>query len=200
MTTRPRLVVFEGPDATGKSTISTAFTQALQRRGIPAQAFAFPGKISGTIGELVYRLHHTPTAFGIQSLTACSLQALHIAAHLDAIETMIRPALERGQTVVLDRFWWSTWVYGTVGGGSEQVLDALIEAERVAWGPWQPSLLFYVTRKVPLRSEPLEQWHRLQSAYGKLVVRETGRYPVHTLPNEDATNVVTEQALRLAST
>lgn len=195
----PRLIVFEGPDAAGKSTICTHFTQALQKQGVAARSLSFPGKVEGTIGELVYRIHHAPTAFGVQCLTASSLQALHIAAHLDAIEVVIRPALELGETIVLDRYWWSTWVYGIVGGASPEVLDALIEAERIALGKWQPATLFYVTRQAPLRDEPLEQWNRLKTAYSQLVNRETGRYPIHTIENEDAAEVVTERALRLSS-
>jgi hypothetical protein len=128
-------------------------------------------------------------------LTPSSLQTLHIAAHLDGLEREIIPALEQGQTIVLDRYWWSTWVYGKVGGMKPKVLDALIEVERLAWEKWQPSLVYYVTRTTPLREEPLETWHRLNATYEELLARESGRYPIMVLRNEGAFDTTLNEAL-----
>ncbi len=156
----------------------------LKADGVRASLLSFPGKTEGTLGELVYRLHHKPTDFGVERLTSSSLQALHVAAHLDAIETVILPRLECGETIVLDRYWWSTWVYGVAAGVNAEVLDTLIEAERIAWGSTQPTGLFYLTRGLPLREEPLEQWYRVKAAYDKMLDREHGKYPIHVIENE----------------
>jgi hypothetical protein len=120
----------------------------------------------------------------VNRLTPASLQALHIAAHLDAIETEIVPSLNAGETIVLDRYWWSTWVYGMAGGIREEILQSLIEAECLAWGRWQPDLVFHVTRSSPLRNEPAETWGKLVRGYDQLVEREAGKYPIHVLPND----------------
>ena len=184
MNSDARLIVFEGVDAAGKSTICAQFMQMLKASGVHASLLSFPGKTEGTIGELIYRLHHKPSDFGVEHLTASSLQTLHIAAHLDAIETVILPRLESGETIVLDRYWWSTWVYGFAAGVNADMLDALIEAERIAWGSTRPTSLFYVTRGLPLRKEPLEQWYRVKAAYDKMLAREHGRYPIHIIENE----------------
>src|SRR5687767_2590659 len=95
-----RLFVFEGVDAAGKSSLAKEFAAKIQGHGGRVQQLSFPGRTAKTLGELVYRLHHDPQTFGIEHLSAASLQALHIAAHLDAIESTIVPLLARGVQVV----------------------------------------------------------------------------------------------------
>ena len=128
-----RLIVFEGPDGVGKSTLSLALANRLKAVGLMCRHLSFPGKEPGTVGRLVYDVHHDPAEYGIEKITAASLQALHIAAHLDAIEQRILPDLSEGHWVILDRFWWSTWVYGRVAGMERTTLDALIQVGRLHW-------------------------------------------------------------------
>lgn len=180
----PPLIIFEGADAAGKSAVCDEYLKALISQGIAAKLLAFPGNSPGTLGHLVYQLHHEAHSMGVERLTAASLQAMHIAAHLDAIESVIVPTLEAGETVVLDRYWWSTWVYGIVGGASPRVLQALIDTERLAWGQWRPSIVFHVTRYFPLRNEPTETWKALRSEYDALAKREEENYPVYVLSND----------------
>ena len=190
-----RLIVFEGVDAAGKSTVCARYLEALVDRGVAARLLSFPGKESGTLGSLVYQLHHSPQSKGVHRLTSASLQALHIAAHLDAIETVIVPCLEAGETILLDRYWWSTWVYGVVGGADPKVLGALIEAERLAWGQWQPEMVFHVTRANPLRDEPMEAWNKLRCEYDALAEREAANYSVCALSNDGAIEETVSKAL-----
>ena len=141
-----RLVVFEGPDGVGKSTLSKALAEKLEETGISCKHVSFPGKDPGTVGRLVYDIHHSPEKFEMRNIFPTSLQALHIAAHLEVIEQRIAPALENGHWVVLDRFWWSTWVYGRASSVNSSVLDALIQAERVQWDGIEPFIVFLVDR------------------------------------------------------
>lgn len=184
MNPKGQLFVFEGTDAAGKSSISALFVDWLRSQGKNVEPLSFPGKCPGTIGDLVYRIHHDRTAFGLAPLTESSLQTLHIAAHLDAIEARIVPSLEAGKTVVLDRYWWSTRVYGVVGGARAEVLDKLIEAEQIAWGNWLPTALFCIGRSTPLRNEPMDLWSRWKEGYDDMLQRELGRYPTHAIQNE----------------
>jgi len=173
------LIVFEGVDAAGKSTVCARYLDALVDRGVTVRLLSFPGKEPGTLGEFVYQLHGDPQVKGFDRLTSASLQALHIATHLDAIETVIVPSLEAGETILLDRYWWSTWVYGVVGGADPKVLGALIEAERLAWGRWQPELVFHV----------------LRCEYDVLAEREAANYPVFVLSNDGAIEETVSNAL-----
>jgi dTMP kinase len=95
--------------------------------------FSFPGDRPGTVGKLVYDLHHSPENFGIKRISSLGLQALHIAAHVDAISEEILPTLISGKWVVLDRFWWSTWVYGKAAGIESNILQSLIHTEQLTW-------------------------------------------------------------------
>lgn len=184
MTTRGKLYVFEGPDGVGKSTLAQWFASHLQESGIACTLLSFPGKEAGTLGQHVYELHHDPARFGIQSLSAASLQLLHVAAHIDAIETRIKPLLNEGETVVLDRFWWSTFVYGFVGGVPRSVLDSMVALERSVWRPVQPDRFFLITREAPLRPEPPELWPRWRDAYVSLASEEHGNHPVLVVEND----------------
>ena len=191
----PSLIVFEGVDAAGKSSVCDMYVKLLGSRGEAAKLLSFPGKAPRTLGGLIYGLHHDPPMHGVDQLTQTSLQALHIAAHLDAIETVIVPSLESGETIVLDRYWWSTWVYGVVGGAAPNILEALIEAERLAWGRWQPTLLFHVIRSTPLREEPIDTWVKLRREYDNLAALEGGKYPICILSNEGNLDETVSKAL-----
>src|SRR3954447_23397369 len=88
------LIVCEGPDGVGKSTISEAVEEYFRGSKNEFQPLSFPGRGEGTLGKLVYDLHHSPQQMGVAHLNSKSQQLLHIAAHIDAIEEIILPALK----------------------------------------------------------------------------------------------------------
>lgn len=183
---KPHLIVFEGPDGVGKSTLVKLLAEHLNTKKIPNQILSFPGDRPGTLGNLVYEIHHSPGHFGITTLSPVGLQALHIAAHLDSIAQSIAPEISSGNWVVLDRFWWSTWVYGRAAGVAPEVLDSLIQAEKLQWGQIIPSTVFLVERSSALRPEqPDEQFAVLTNLYAEISRSQTKEHEIIHLTDAD---------------
>jgi thymidylate kinase len=188
-----KLYVFEGPDGVGKTELSARFTAILKEKGIEAKHLSFPGNDEGTIGRVVYDLHHAPESFGVTKVAPASLQLLHIAAHVDAIENTILPTLRTGTTVVLDRFWWSTKVYGLAAGGNRRLLDTMIEVELLAWGAVTPTLVFLIQRKAPLRSEPEDLWQQWTELYELVSAQEHRKTRIVPVDNNQSIKMAVQQ-------
>ena len=128
-----KFITFEGGDGAGKSTQIRRLAAALAATGRRVKQTREPGG--------------TPTAEAIRALLlagrAKSLGSegeaiLFAAARSDHVGQLIRPALERGEWVLCDRFADSTRVYqGTGNGADEKLLRVL---ERVAVGTTKPDL------------------------------------------------------------
>ncbi len=112
-----RFLSFEGLDGAGKSTHLAWTIEWLRARGIDVVATREPG---GT--ELAEALR---TLLLRRSMLLDTELMLMFAARCDHLDKCIRPALERGQWVVCDRFTDSTWAYQGAGRG--------VAAERIAW-------------------------------------------------------------------
>lgn len=152
-----KLFVFEGPDGVGKTTLIQHAGKFFSESNIKFISLSFPGKTLGTLGYLIDKIHHKPSELELESISPPALQALHVAAHLDAIETRIKPALCTGTSVLLDRFWWSTLIYGKAAKVDEAVLTKLIEAEELCWGEIKPTIVFLVERASAFRAELSEE-------------------------------------------
>ena len=193
-----RLFVLEGPDDVGKTTLAHTLAEQLRATGTECDCWAFPGHEPGTLGKLVYDLHHDVSHTGLERLPPTSLQLLHVAAHSAAIESKILPALDAGRTVVLDRFWWSTWVYGVVAGVDRRVLRDLIALERKLWKTVQPAHVFLIERPAHT-AENVRTRPKLAAEYIRLAKRETKRYPVRTIRNASSIDAAVAQMLRVVN-
>lgn len=186
-----RLIVFEGCDNVGKSTIMKSFAKRLELTKTPFVQLAFPGHETGSVGKWVYDFHHDP---GKQDADKTCLQMLHVAAHIDCIQSRIKPLLEKGHWVILDRFWWSTWVYGVIGGVDKIHLRQMIKIETDFWGAQKPDCLFFIRRKVAVQND---QSKMLSNEYEKLSRRERKKHLVVEINNEgsvdETVDSITEQ-------
>lgn len=185
-----RIIVFEGPDGVGKTTVSREVESNLCARGLDCVRFAFPGSDDGTLGRHVYELHHAPARFGVDGLTPLALQTLHVAAHVEAIETRIRSVFARGATIILDRHWWSTWVYGLASGVARSRLRALLAFEHRVWDEMGPVCV------ILLRRHGVSD--RLAQLYEQCLAEHSSN--AHSLSNDGALAETVERACELALT
>ncbi len=179
-----KLFVFEGVDGSGKTTLSRAFAEHARNSGFECKWFSFPGSENGTLGKQVYDIHHDRLGVRAAAINPTSLQLLHIASHIDAMSRRILPALKQGRIVVLDRYWWSTLVYGTVGGADQGSLKRMIQIELRHWGRIRPSCAFLVRRKSPLGENLNLEQTSLAKEYDKLAAREGRKYKVRIIDND----------------
>ena len=192
-----KLIVFEGVNEVGKSTLAASLYTNLFGRSIESELFAFPGNRVGTLGRHIYEMHHGAKRLGIDNINPTSLQLLHIAAHIDSVESLIIPALSKGKVVILDRFWWSTYVYGRATGANDKSLLQMIELECQHWGRWIPDIVFLVKREIPVT--PLydqADWDRIANLYEELANKETGKYPIERVRNDGPVDVAYTQVSR----
>lgn len=115
---RGRFISLEGGEGVGKSTQLHALCKALNDRGLDCVTTREPGGSEGAEGIRRLLLE------GDDSRWSAEAEALlFAAARADHVERTIRPALERGQWVLSDRFIDSSLAYqGGAGGlGIERV-------------------------------------------------------------------------------
>lgn len=187
------LFIIEGPDGVGKSTIAHGIAAGLTSRGYSVEQMSFPGKQEGTLGGLVYEIHHDPRALQVPP-SPSALQTLHVAAHLDLIDREIRPAIRDGRMVILDRFWWSTWVYGVHAGLRRETVDRLLQFEAYYWGEIQPLILFLIQLPAPHRpSDDIKSHAALNDLYAELSAREATQTTI--LDNQGAADTTITTAV-----
>ena len=178
-----RLVVFERPNESGKTTVSKLLAEEICRRGQKCVWLAFPGAEPGTLGAEIYALHHDVR---FAKAPALSVQLLHVAAHIEALERRIRPELARGTWVILDRYWWSTWVYGLAAGADRTDLRSALEIEQRQWGRFRPTVAFLFVRDLPdLKTQPSARV-ALQRLYLQLAKTQRRQHPVDIVHNNRA--------------
>lgn len=117
--TSGRFIVFEGGEGMGKSTQARLLVESLENNGVKARLTREPGGTPGA--EAIRSLLLDPPGDGWGAEAEALLFA---AARADHVARLIRPALERGEWVVCDRFLDSSRAYqGRAGGvGDEAVL------------------------------------------------------------------------------
>lgn len=115
-----RFISLEGGEGVGKSTQLAALAAALEGRGLIVLVTREPGGSPGAEAIRKLLLEGEENRWNPQAEAL-----LFAAARSDHVETIIRPALERGEWVLSDRFLDSSLAYqGEAGGlGIEAVRD-----------------------------------------------------------------------------
>jgi dTMP kinase len=150
--------VFEGGEGSGKSTQLRRVSAALARREVPHVCLREPG---GTpLGTEVRRLVLLERTADI---THRAEALLFMASRAQLVEREIRPALERGDVVLLDRFFLSTYAYQIAGHGLPE--DEVRAANRFATGGLTPDLVLLLTFPV---TEGLARAGRRAAAHDRI--------------------------------
>jgi dTMP kinase len=129
---RGALIVFEGGEGSGKSTQLRLLSRDLEQRSVPHVCLREPG---GTpLGTEVRRLLLDRAS----DITPRAEALLFMASRAQLVEREIMPALARGEVVLLDRFFLSTYAYQIAGHGLPE--DEVRAANRFATGGISPDL------------------------------------------------------------
>jgi dTMP kinase len=140
MSTRPsgpespgRLVVIDGPEGSGKSTQVERLRAHQARCGRPVSVFRDPGGTDA--GERIRGLLLDPGMGTVDPLTEI---LLFLASRAQLLAEKVRPALQRGERVLLDRFHYSTIAYQVHGLGEGRLPPATLELIRAVNGDVEP--------------------------------------------------------------
>ncbi len=129
-----RLVVFEGPDGSGKSTQFARFSALCTQNSLEVTEVREPG---GTgIGEAIRQLL---LAHDHGDMTLRCEMLLYMASRAQLVEQTIRPALAQKHIVLADRFVSSTLAYQGSGGGLLE--SEILDVAKAATGGLEPDLV-----------------------------------------------------------
>ncbi len=165
MTTRGRLITFEGGEGAGKSTQVDLLLAALGHAGITATRTREPGGSEGA--EAIRRLLLDGAT---ERWDAVGEALLLYAARRDHVVRLIQPALDRGVWVICDRFADSTLAYQGYGRGLP--LADLRALHTLALGDFAPDLTLILDLPVAeglaraaRRSGNADRFERLDAAF-----------------------------------
>lgn len=179
-------ITLEGGEGAGKSTLAKALAGRLEALGLAVELTREPGG-----SPKAERIRNALLSGQIKPYGAFAEALMFSAARIDHVDRRIRPALERGDWVICDRFIDSTRVYqGTLG---EIAIGKLSALEAIAIAGLKPELTFILdlapeiglaraaSRRQPgevvdrFESETLAFHRRLRQAYLDIAAAEPGR-------------------------
>ncbi len=128
---RGLLVTFEGVEGSGKTTVAKAIAENLRQKGLTVVVTAEPGTTS--VGRQIRQLLAT-----VDERTAWTETFLFLADRAEHVAKVIKPALERGEIVLCDRFTDSTIAYQGFGLGLP--LEWLTQLNSIATNGLVPDL------------------------------------------------------------
>jgi len=128
-----RFVSFEGIEGCGKTTQIALLSDYLTRRSVAHTVTREPGGTA--VGEGIRKiLLHSETIH----LTAAAELLLFFASRSQNIEEKIKPALDRGEVVICDRFYHASMAYQGFGRGIP--LDFIQKMTDLVCGEYRPEV------------------------------------------------------------
>lgn len=184
---RSNYIVIEGLEGAGKTTARNTVVEELARFGIRDPLFTRePGGtvLAEKLRNLVLDLQST----GDEVITRQAELLMFYAARIQLVETVIKPALARGQWVIGDRHDLSTQAYQGGGRGIDQTMLATLRD--TVLGDFRPNLTLYldVEPEIGLQrarargeldrieQESLDFFHRTRARYLALAAQDPTIY------------------------
>lgn len=137
---RGLLIVLEGPEGAGKTTQLRHLAEWLGAHGRDVVAVREPG--GTTVGDEIRRILLDPGSDIVPRAEAL----LFMASRAQLVEREIRPALDGGSLVLLDRYFLATYAYQGVGRGLDE--DMLRAANAMATNGLVPDLTLLLSLPV----------------------------------------------------
>lgn len=183
------VVIFEGLDKTGKSTQlerlrTVVDTDSTVFAHMPSGFTPFTKTLYSALeGEAVAE---KPTSGLAQQLA-------HLACHAESI-LELRRAIEN-QSLILDRWWWSTLAYGWYGGSVEQSglsETSFRELIQTIWAPVVPSVVFVFLEPHHLDNNNTDG---VEAGYRAIVKEHSDLAVVIPADTEESTNALVIETL-----
>jgi dTMP kinase len=181
----PVLITVEGIDGAGKTTLVAGLDEELTRRGRHVEVLREPGGVE--LSERLRALVKDPSLV----IDARAEALVYAAARAQLVQERLRPLLDQGHWVILDRFVDSSLAYQ--GGGRALGIEAVRQLNAFATGGLTPdrTLLLRLDPHLSLarvgqrlegfdrlERERLEFWAAVAAAYDELAAAEPDRIAV----------------------
>lgn len=184
-------VTLEGIEGAGKTTVAAALIAILEQRGCTVQATREPG---GT--PLAEQLRGVLLSRGSETISPVAETLLMFAARSIHLENRIRPALERGEWIICDRYTDATRAYQ--GAGRAVDIEWIEQLARAVHAGVEPDLTLLLDLPVMVglerarqrrvargervvdrfESETIEFFERVRAAYLQLAAASPQRFVV----------------------
>jgi len=182
---RGKFITLEGTEGVGKTTNLTFIQQWLEQKKIPLTVTREPGgtPLAEELREMLLQKRDEPVDASAELLMIFAARAQHL-------NQVIRPALERGEWVLCDRFTDATFAYQGAGRGLSLAMIETLES--LVQGQLRPDLTIVLDIDVEkglerasnraaldrFESEEVEFFHRVRSGYQARVIQAPDRYRV----------------------
>jgi dTMP kinase len=180
-----RFITLEGGEGAGKSTCLAFVQEYFAEKHLPLRVTREPGgtPLAEEIRQLLLQKRAEPVASDAELLLVFAARAQHLAR-------TIRPALERGEWVLCDRFTDATYAYQ--GGGRGLSLQRIAELEGMVQGGLRPGITLLLdlpveqgmaraearAEKDRFESEQMEFFERVRAVYRERAAAEPGRFRI----------------------
>ncbi len=173
-------ITFEGPEGAGKTTAISLIADRLRDRGDSVVVTREPG--SGAFGARIREL-----LLHSEAMTPEAELFLFLADRANHVKTIILPALDRGETVLCDRFSDSTIVYQAIVRGLNR--DFVYAANELATGGLVPEKTFLldlppevgldrIKNKDRIDALPIEFHRKVRDGFLRLAAEDPARWQV----------------------